>query len=141
MIFDKARDELEAIRDRLLEKEVSLHEKLVTARRDLDSVETALAAINDDPVVPTPERTTVARHTGKYRTLWEYLTNSTNSELHMTFAQIEEILGFPLPPSSRNHPPHWYGYKGSAVARAVQDAGWKARNVDLKAETVEFFRA
>jgi hypothetical protein len=39
-------------------------------------------------------------------------------DVSLTFAQIEEILGFPLPPSSRNHEAHWYGYEGTAVGRA-----------------------
>jgi hypothetical protein len=59
----------------------------------------------------------------------------------MSFSQIERILGFPLPPSSRKHLPHWYGYKGSAVARAIGDAGWKATKVDLNAQTVVFVRS
>ncbi|MCU1498532.1 MAG: hypothetical protein JWM47_2485 [Acidimicrobiales bacterium] len=59
----------------------------------------------------------------------------------MTFADVERVLGFPLPASSRKHLPHWYGYEGSAVARAVRDAGWKATKVDLNAQTVIFVRS
>jgi len=56
----------------------------------------------------------------------------------MTFAEIDDVLGFVLPPSSRNHTAHWSGYKGSAVARAIHDAGWKATQVNLTAESVVF---
>jgi hypothetical protein len=58
----------------------------------------------------------------------------------VTFAEIEETLGFALPPSCRRHLPHWYGYDSTAVGRAIRDAGWRARHVDLLAETVIFER-
>jgi hypothetical protein len=83
----------------------------------------------------------VRQHAGKYRPLWEWLTRQPNGEIKMTFAAIESVLDFPLPRSSRDHLPHWYGYKGSAVARAIIDAGWRAHNVDLKAETVTLTRS
>lgn len=51
---------------------------------------------------------------------------------------VEELIGFPLPPSCRRHLPHWYGAEGSAVARAIQDAGSKATLVSLEDEEVTF---
>lgn len=80
-------------------------------------------------------------HHGKYRPLWRHLKESNEQSLQMTFAEIERVLGFPLPPSSRKHLPHWYGYAGSAVARAIADAGWKATRVDLNAQRVTFVRS
>lgn len=82
--------------------------------------------------------TATAPHEGKYRPLWEYLGGVKELRLTMSFNEVERVLGFPLPPSSRHHQPHWYGYKGSAVARAIIDAGWKAQNVDLVSEHVTF---
>jgi len=35
---------------------------------------------------------------------------------------------------------HWHGYEGSALARAIKDAGWRSRHVDLAAGTVAFVR-
>jgi len=57
-----------------------------------------------------------------------------------TFAEIEEVIGMPLPPSCRKHPAHWSGYEGSAVARAIRDAGYRAVQVDLVRETFTFVR-
>jgi hypothetical protein len=79
-------------------------------------------------------------HHGKYRLLWQHLKESNEESLQMTFGDIERVLRFPLPPSSRKHLPHWYGYDGSAVARAIADAGWKSTKVDLNAQTVTFVR-
>lgn len=77
-------------------------------------------------------------HTGKYRALWRWLREQTTERVELTFEQVEQIIGGPLPPSCRLHLAHWYGFDGSAVARAVLDAGWKATAVDLQRETVAF---
>lgn len=66
--------------------------------------------------------------------------SSSGTGVDMTFKQIEEVLGLRLPASSRKHQAHWRSYDGSAVARAILDAGWIARNVNLTAETVTFER-
>lgn len=79
-------------------------------------------------------------HHGKYRPLWEWLVKSPEVSVRLTFADVERILGFPLPPSSRRHLPHWYGYEGSAVARAIRDAGWKATDVNLNEQRVTFVK-
>jgi len=85
-----------------------------------------------------PRQGEVANHTGKYRQLWEWLRNQERRELAVTFADIEQVLGFPLPDSCRDHVAHWHSYQGSAVARAIIDAGWHAARVQLTAGTVTF---
>jgi hypothetical protein len=79
-------------------------------------------------------------HTGKYRALAWWLASQTTSRVEATFAEIEEILGFALPPSARQRPQPWHSYDGSAVTRAIVDAGWVARDLDLGAERVVFER-
>ncbi len=80
-------------------------------------------------------------HVGKYRELWSWLGQQQADELPMSFDAIEQILGMPLPPSARKHTVHWYGYKGTALGRAIRDAGWRASQVNLTAERVTFVRA
>ena len=82
----------------------------------------------------------IREHTGKYRELWLWLHSQESDVIPMTFGAIEEILGFPLPPSSRTHAAHWSGYRNSAVSMAIVDAGFRARKVDLHNETVELYR-
>lgn len=79
-------------------------------------------------------------HQGKYRQLAAWLSNQEVDVVRASFGEVEEVIGLPLPPSSRNHVPHWHSYGGSAVARAIIDAGWRARDVNLTAETVRFQR-
>jgi hypothetical protein len=54
--------------------------------------------------------------------------------MECSFGELEVVLGFALPPSSRRHLAHWYGAGGSRVAAALRDAGWRARFVDIVAE-------
>lgn len=80
-------------------------------------------------------------HSGKYRALWRWLTEQKSDEIRLSFGEVEQILGLPLPPSARNHLPHWYGYDGTALGRAIRDAGWKASQVSLADEQVVFLPA
>lgn len=80
-------------------------------------------------------------HLGKYRPLVLWLSQQDESEIGVTFGEIEEILGFSLPPSCRTHEAHWYGYEGTAVGRAIRDSGWKASTVKLDKERVTLVRA
>lgn len=87
-----------------------------------------------------PHRKVPVPHVGKYRRLAQWLAVEDRDRIDSTFKEVEEILGFPLPPSSRRHEAHWYGYENTAVGRAIQDAGWRVRNVRLSAETLTFER-
>ncbi len=72
----------------------------------------------------------------KYAALSNWLVGEKRDRIEVSFDEIEEVLGFPLPPSSREWASHWSGYKGSAVVRAIKDVGWRATNLDLEAERV-----
>lgn len=82
--------------------------------------------------VPTGERA----HTGKYRSLWEWLLQQERREIRISFSELERQAGITLPDSCRAHPAHWHSYQGSAVVRAIVDAGWHAAQVDLNAGMV-----
>ncbi len=71
-------------------------------------------------------------HVGKYRALWAWLRDQPGERLPVRFAEIEEVIGMPLPPSCHEHPAHWSSYEGSAVARAIRDAGWVATSVNVE---------
>lgn len=75
-------------------------------------------------------------HTGKYRPLWEWLQRQDHREIRISFLALEREAGIVLPDSCRAHLPHWYSYQGSAVARAIIDAGWHASRVDLNVGTL-----
>jgi hypothetical protein len=79
-------------------------------------------------------------HTGKYRALWQWLRAQDTDTIELSFAQVEQILQIPLLPSARTQLPAWYGYRGTALGRAIRDAGWKASLVSLEDERVTFRR-
>ena len=57
-------------------------------------------------------------------------------EIRISFPDLERQAGITLPESSRAHVAHWHSYQGSAVVRAIVDAGWHAARVDLNAAMV-----
>ncbi|HZK99636.1 MAG TPA: hypothetical protein VFC47_07025 [Caulobacteraceae bacterium] len=77
----------------------------------------------------------------KYRPLRHFLESRQTDQTPLTFAEVEDILGFPLPPSARAGPSWWSNNTGSHVGvRAWRDAGWKASRVDVPGERVVFVR-
>ena len=78
----------------------------------------------------------------KYDLFRKYLETRRTEQVPLAFAEIEQILGFPLPPSARSGPSWWSNNTGSHVGvRAWRDAGWKASRVDVAGERVTFVRA
>ena len=140
-MFEKAEAELLRIVEETRVRLNALEDEQQALTRTLHQAQDALTALAPERIEEevAGEENTPSEHTGKYRKLYTHLCNYQGPEpLRMTFSAVEDILGFSLPPSSRRHLPHWYGYEGSAVARAIRDAGWKASRVNLEDETVEF---
>lgn len=75
----------------------------------------------------------------RYAILRDWLRSQSVDELRLTFAEVEQVLGVSLPPSARNHLMHWYR-SGSALAKAIRDAGWRPQAVTLAEERVTFQR-
>ena len=102
----------------------------------------------DSPVVPdaappNQDKPTANRAMrGKYTPLYRYLITRTSFCWRASFGEIETVLGFDLPASARRHPAWWANQDGGghSHARAWREAGWKTREVDLKAETLVFER-
>jgi hypothetical protein len=87
------------------------------------------------------ESADVPGHQGKYRPLWRWLGDQVQDQVVMSFDEVTEIAGTALPESAYNHAAHWYSYQGSALGRAIRDAGWRATEVDLRAESVCLVRS
>ena len=132
-MFEPARQQLEAALADLRDREAALVRDLDEVQRAIGRAESALTALGGAAT------RRAHRHSGKYVALFEYLQRHTGSSpIRMSFGEIEDVLGFKLPASSRRHLPHWHSYDGSAVVRAIHDAGWRARNVDLEGGSAEF---
>jgi hypothetical protein len=67
----------------------------------------------------------------KYEPFEEWLRHQPRQVFQVTFAEIEELLGSPLPRSSHIYPAHWQGDAGSRPGKAIRDAGFHVRELDL----------
>ena len=78
----------------------------------------------------------------RYDPLRRHLAGRSEPVVHLSFAEIERIIGGPLPASARRHRPWWANERsGSHVhASAWMGAGRRTANVDLNAGTVDFNR-
>jgi hypothetical protein len=77
----------------------------------------------------------------KYDALADYLGTLRRREEHrLTFAEIERILGFRLPPSARTHPAWWANQSNGrhVQAKAWLTTGWHTTDTDLKLGEVTF---
>ncbi|MEY4270250.1 MAG: hypothetical protein RLZZ58_1466 [Pseudomonadota bacterium] len=80
---------------------------------------------------------------GKYEPLTRLLRQTSKDELSTSFREIEDVLGFKLPASAREHRPWWANSRtgGHSQAKGWIGAGWETRDIDLRRERVRFVRA
>ncbi|HSF93788.1 MAG TPA: hypothetical protein VLA52_02095 [Thermohalobaculum sp.] len=79
---------------------------------------------------------------GKYDPLARYLRKSGLNHVPMRFEEIEKVLGFPLPASSRRHRAWWSNNPSNNVmTHSWIDAGYRTEDVDLEQRRLVFRRA
>ena len=85
----------------------------------------------------TQERNT-DKISDKYRKLAEYLTTSSEKCIVLSYAQIEDILGFSLPETARKYKPSfWANTATHSYSSSWMAVGYKAR-VDKNRDCVTF---
>lgn len=79
---------------------------------------------------------------GKYEPLTHYLENRPDEIWDAQFAEIERVLGFPLPTSAHEYPAWWANQQpGHSQTRGWRDAGWETGRVDLAGKRLRFVRS
>jgi hypothetical protein len=77
---------------------------------------------------------------GKYDPLKAFLARQTESQVPMTFAEIESLLGGPLP-RSRQYPAWWSNNAANnTMTKAWLEAGFVTEQVDVGRERLTFRR-
>ena len=77
----------------------------------------------------------------KYDRLTRHLETAKVASMPMTFSEVEQLLGFALPPSARKSRSWWSNNtKNSVATKAWRAAGYQSRGVDMEAERLEFVR-
>ena len=97
---------------------------------------------------PTPnlvqsrtEKTSVELQRGKYGHLGEHLRQAEqdgDNRISLTFSDIEDLIGYDLPDSAREHRTWWANYYGNNQAKAWLEAGWLVDGVEMSQEEVNF---
>jgi hypothetical protein len=64
---------------------------------------------------------------GKYMLLYKYLEGRYANTVVLTFAEIEDLLGFALPDQARFYPEWWSGAEGTAARRQPDRRAESAR--------------
>jgi hypothetical protein len=81
---------------------------------------TRVARARPEPVeTPKPRGRAMV---GKYLLLYKYLENRYANTVVLTFAQIEDLLGFALPEQARFQPEWWSGAEGTATRPHYSDS-------------------
>ncbi len=75
----------------------------------------------------------------KYLPIAGYLSGQSSNEVRVSFAELERILGEPLPASARIHRA-WWSNGGRVQSSSWIEAGWVVGKVDMQAQTLTFFR-
>jgi hypothetical protein len=76
----------------------------------------------------------------KYNPLTAHLAGHAGPEWRASFAEIEEVLGFPLPRGARAGKVWWRNTGALPHQRAWTGAGWEAAEVDQAGGAVTFRR-
>ncbi|UWP83196.1 PIN-like domain-containing protein [Dactylosporangium fulvum] len=97
------------------------------------------AAEGLDDAETDPGGSSSEQSVSKYWPLTQWLRTQPDDVIPMTFADLEEMLGLPLPQSARSHLPYWYSVRNS-LGKALALGGFKARRVNFVSETVELVR-
>ena len=77
----------------------------------------------------------------KYEPLTRFLQHQPGGEVRLSFAQIEQLIGFKLPDAAQ-HEPDWWSNSPSedAETQAWLAAGFQSEGVDLAAGELTFRR-
>lgn len=77
----------------------------------------------------------------KYDPLFDHLSTRGHNLVPMTFGEIEQVLGFVLPASSRDHRAWWSNNPSNNVmTKAWMSAGYETEDVDMGSERLVFHR-
>ena len=80
----------------------------------------------------------MARDKEKYYKLRQYLSDTKETVLIMSFSEIEEILGFRLNASAYKYPAIWSNSDSHPLAVAWLNAGYRSEQLSLSRQTIVF---
>lgn len=78
--------------------------------------------------------------TGRYAPLAKFLSGVSGDAVEVSFEEIEEVLGEPLPLSARKHRSFWANSPRHAQSRSWLSSGWETTGLDWAQQRLTFRR-
>lgn len=104
----------------------------------IKALEDDVAELKGETQVNKIESNLLKMPSKKYRNLSAMLVEAGGKPVSMTFSEIEELLGFELPSSAREHRAFWANTESHSIARSWLDVGYRTMVVDLSGEKIVF---
>ena len=132
----------------LLERIKSLENKVTALENKVDALEEKIENAPAPAPSPAPSPAplplqpafNLEKVSAKYRALSQYLISSNEPRVTLTYSQIEEILGFPLPDNAiKFKHTYWANTETHSYASSWMAVGYKAR-VDTDSNAVTFIK-
>lgn len=109
----------------------------------LDWMRNRGARVTARPVAIADSVVAAAEYKGEYRLLYHYLRDRYASRVVLTFAEIEDLLGFPLPAPARLQR-EWWSDADPSARRPMPSDSWISASrtavVNLLSQSVVFDR-
>lgn len=111
----------------LLDRIKKLEEDVAMLKENYPQIAEGIPSSAD---IPAPSK--------KYQCLTDYLLQSGENQVHLTFREVEQILGFSLPASARVHRAFWANTTTHSIALSWLSCEYETVDVDMKNEEVVF---
>lgn len=116
-----------------MQNEISLlKEETSTLKKKVAVLEQSEENLKQDGVSELPTSSK------KYRALSDYLSGSDEHIVSLTFSDIEELLGFTLPHSARQHRAFWANTTSHSIASSWLSVGYETVKVNIEEGNVVF---
>ncbi len=76
----------------------------------------------------------------RYKPVMAFMNAQTESNLKLTFKEIEKAIGMKLTPSAYKYRNTWYASGNRPIANIIYNAGYDVKKLDLKNETIELYK-
>lgn len=83
----------------------------------------------------------IERSVGKYFKLGEYLKSADEDCVKLSLGKIEDLLGFDLPMSAKNHRAFWANTATHPISASWMSFGYEVSNVDMEIGEITFSKA
>lgn len=104
----------------------------------IKTLEDEVAELKEEKTEIKTEPNLLSVPSKKYRKLSALLASAEGKPVSMSFNEIEDILGFKLPASAREHRAFWANTESHSIALSWLSVGYKTMVVDLAEERIVF---